>query len=168
MTSLSVQESKAVLYGGDFLQYGELIVQNEKEETLYIYTVTEMYVDEYEKDIQAPASGYTERTQSVGKLANQKPYLIAVFAEGAELLATMKELEEKLIIQAYTTLFVGIILFGVIFLIFGVRRIRWLSIKLPKQVIHLYETVDEILRSSSENKNFELSFKASSKELNEL
>ena len=105
-------------------------MQNQEEQTLYIYVVTEMSVDGYERDLLAPVEGYSSAAASAGKLGGSKRHLIAMFTEGAALLATMKALEEELILQAYRSLFIGIILFGAVFLALGVRRIRWLSIKL--------------------------------------
>ena len=62
-----------------------------------------------------------------------------------------------------------ITLITILFAIAGVRKIR--QIKLLKQVIYLYETCEEILRISKDDttdKDFTLSYKASSEELNEL
>ena len=62
-------------------------------------------------------------------------------------------------------------MFSLIALLIGLYKIPHISKRIMKQVIFLFETMEDILESSSKQKNqknFQLSFKASSAEVNSL
>ena len=103
---------------------------------------------------------------SKGKIAGeQRHFDIAFFQESSELLQSFKETKQGLVSDIFTYLvwIISAISFGCLVLI--ILRMRILSKKMTRQIIHFYETLEDILAYDA---RVDLSFKPSCAELNEL
>ena len=66
---LSLKQTKADLYDGKLLEYGEMNLRSDDgTETLFLYTVADVLVNEYEKGINTPKGGYQTPGESAGIL----------------------------------------------------------------------------------------------------
>ena len=63
--------------------------------------MAEVIVGEYEKRLAPPATGYLTAEDSVGKLVSTRKFVLAFFSEGADLLRTIEETKQELIIKAF-------------------------------------------------------------------
>ena len=89
-------------------------------------------------------------------------YKLAFFSEGSDLLKTMEETRNKLVADGFESLVLAVVIISIIFLLVGFWRIKYTARKMTRQIIYLYETLEDILQNNSKTKKVELSFKPSS------
>lgn len=77
-------------------------------------------------------------------------------------------MKEMLVKDVFYQVSMVILLASVLMIIIGVMRVKRLAIKMTAQIIHLYETLYQIASDRTRKGAVELSFKHTSKELNEL
>ena len=94
---------------------------------------------------------------------------LAFFIEGTKISEQINFLLDKLVKDVFFEVSMIVVLATVLLIILGVMRVRRLAFKMTAQIIHLYETLYQIANDSQRKEGaVELSFKATSKELNEL
>lgn len=137
----------------NYLQYGELQVKDsDGTETMFLYVVAELYIEQYEKPINQPPEGYTTISESLGTRNDEDvKYLLAFFSESADLLKQISQTERDLVVKGLFKLVLAVVSIGFLFLFLGLYRIRHISKKVTKQIIFLYETCNEIIKSGKNN-----------------
>ena len=69
-------------------------MDDEGSETIFLYVVTDIIVDQHDKSLYDPPEGYTSIADSVGSVVSQqKRYKLAFFSEGRDTLALLKKTE---------------------------------------------------------------------------
>ena len=101
-------------------------------------------------------------------MVEKKVLKLAYFIEGTKLAERISSLNDLLIKDVFYQVLIVTLLATTLLIILGVMRVKRLSKKMTAQIIYLYETLYQISNDHKRKGAVELSYKDSSKELNEL
>ena len=94
---------------------------------------------------------------------------LAFFTDGTKIAAAINDLKDSLVKNVFFSVLMVVLLASTLLIILGVMRVKRLAFKMTAQIIHLYETLYQIAQDRKNKRGaVELSFKHTSKELNEL
>ena len=148
--------------------------QDGREEDLTLFYVVESTFVDFRKFEMDPPPGKqetyyaTEVANPKETIADYKNLKLAFFIEGSEMAKRINDLNEVLIRDVSYQAMIVTLLATTLLIILGVMRVKRLSQKMTAQIIYLYETLYQISNDSKRKGAVELSYKDSSKELNEL
>ena len=102
------------------------------------------------------------------EIVSTKKMKLAFFIDGKNIATIVEKLKAKLVKDVFYIVLMAVLLASTLMIILAVTRVKRLSIKMTAQIIYLYETLYQISSDRKRKGAVELSFKQSSKELNEL
>ena len=102
-------------------------------------------------------------------IVGEKKMKLAFFIDGEKILDAIHDTNMGLFKSVFYEVLMVVLLCTLILVILGVMRVKRLAYKMTAQIIHLYETLYQIAQDRKDKQAaVELSFKRTSKELNEL
>lgn len=146
------------------------IVQNRYEDLKLFYVVENTFVDfrDFKLELEQETYVADQVKDDLESLVDWKLLKLAFFIEGSETYKRIADLNNVLIKDVFYQVMIVTLLTTTILIVLGVMRVKRLSVKMTAQIIYLYETLYQISNESKHKGASELSYKESSKELNEL
>ena len=169
------------LYDGNLLQWGEVTLRqteidsDESDEELTQASVDVAFhfvVDELSLSIRNVLGDHLPESTEALEINTETEELysiqLAFFFAASEKINKLKQIQEELVFAVFSKFAIAALVFAICIGTIQIINARRRAQRITKQIIYLYETLEEVVNKREKGKHFQLTYQKSALELNQL
>ena len=138
----------------------------------YLFVIDEIQIDLIKTGSSSNWGVTTKAADSRGEVDSQKKMYTAFFTDGTAFMAGIKETQRKMFVESLGKMAAYLTIGTILLILLGYWRAKSIAQKMTKQVVSLYENLNEISQKSKgqsgKSNVVELSYVPACKEMNAL